>query len=71
MQPEYLPSIHNGNAPDDRATTALLASGGTDGGSAFVLRRWYREGDATEPVLSPRWQLSVAFGGQAAVVGAG
>ena len=58
MQPEYLSSSHSGKASDDRATGALLTGGGVDGVSAFVLRHWRQEGDATEP-LFVTWLLDV------------
>ena len=58
MQPEYLSSSHNGNASNDRATAALLAGGGGDGVSAFVLRRWRPGTNPPEPVFVT-WLLNI------------
>ena len=60
MQREQFPSRHhdNGDAAADRATAALLASGGMDGGSAFVLRHWRPETNPPEPVFVT-WLLGV------------
>ena len=43
---------------EDRATTAILACGGTDGVPAFVLRHWRPGGSSTEPVFIT-WLLGV------------
>ena len=51
MQPEHISSSHNGNASDDRATGVLLARGGVDGVSAYVLRHWQPGTDPPEPVF--------------------
>ena len=51
MQPEHISSSHNGNASDDRATGVLLARGGVDGVSAYVLRHWQPGSDPPEPVF--------------------
>ena len=58
MQPEHLSSSHSGNASADRATAALLTSGGVDGVSAHVLRHWQPGTDPPEPVFVT-WLLNV------------
>ena len=59
MKPQNLPSSDNGEKNgDDRATVAILASGGTDGVSAFALRHWRSEGNPAEPVFIT-WLLGV------------
>ena len=60
MQPEQFPSHHhdNGDAAADRATGVLLARGGVDGVSTYVLRHWRPEANPPEPVFVT-WLLGV------------
>ena len=55
MQPKNLPCTGNSEEHgEDRATGAMLASGGTDvtdGVSAFALRHWRPGGNPAEPVF--------------------
>ena len=51
MQPEHIFPSHNGHTAEDRATGVLLARGGVDGVSAYVLRHWRPGADPPEPVF--------------------
>ena len=59
MQPRDLPFPGNSaKHGEDRATAAILASGGADGVSAFALRHWPPDGNPTEPVFIT-WLLGI------------
>ena len=69
MQPKDLPAPGNSEKHgEDRATAAILAKGGADGVSAFVLRHWPPDGGPTEPVFitwvlgAGRFCLTVKYG---------
>ncbi len=59
MQPKNLPVPGNSEKHgEDRATAAILASGGAGSVSAFALRHWRPDGNPTEPVFIT-WLLGI------------
>ena len=58
MQSEHIFPSHNGHTAEDRATGVILARGGVDGVSAYVLRHWRPGADPPEPVFVT-WLLNV------------
>ena len=70
MQPKSISYQHHddGKAAEDRATAVLLAGGGIDGVSAFMLRHWGPGANSPEPVFDAwlphvgRFCLTVKYG---------